>query len=360
MEPNSFRETVEIAKGAETALGRDLKIMISSWSPPGRLKSNGKTAGGTLKKIDGKYAYTDFAQWWYDSIAAYAKAGVKADYINIQNEPDYEARWDSCRFAPTENSNVAGYDAAFEAVWQKLNTKMGSAMPKMLAPEAYSLGMAGDYIDNLDDLSHVYGYAHHLYGCSGCAEAPDRYLPEMKKFKSKYGNKPLLQTEFQHEPKTWTGAMNTAILMHNSMTAENAAAYLYWDLFWGKGSGMVSLDPKDLNYLAVNPVYYAFKHYSAFIDSGWQRVEASTGNTGLKISAYISPDNQKLTVVIINITADTDITIDLAFKGFSISKGDLYRSTQTKKCIRLGSFNRPGLLTLPANSITTLALSASD
>jgi len=111
MEPNSFRETVEIVKGAKAALGENLKIMISSWSPPGRLKSNGKTVGGTLAKIDGKYVYSDFAQWWYDSVAAYAKAGVKADYISIQNEPEYEAKWDSCKFSPTEDSNLAGYDA---------------------------------------------------------------------------------------------------------------------------------------------------------------------------------------------------------------------------------------------------------
>jgi len=357
MEPNSFRETVEIVKGAKAALGENLKIMISSWSPPGRLKSNGKTVGGTLAKIDGKYVYSDFAQWWYDSVAAYAKAGVKADYISIQNEPEYEAKWDSCKFSPTEDSNLAGYDAAFEAVWQKLNTELGPAMPKMLAPETYGLSSTRNYIDNLDDLSHVYGYAHHLYDCSGCGEAPDRYLPEMEKLKSKYGNKPLFQTEFQHEPKTWTGAMNTAILMHNSLTVEQTAAYLYWDLFWGPGTGLVSLN--DPCSYTIKPAYYAFKQYSAFIDSGWQRVEASTGNSGLRISAYISPDNRKLTVVIINTTTSTDISIDLSLKGFSISKGEVYRSSQTEKCVNVGSYKGSEPLKLPANSITTLALSAS-
>ena len=360
-----FNYAVEIAKGAEAALGRDLKIMISSWSPPASLKSGGKTVGGTLKKSNGNYMYTEFAQWWYNSLAAYAKAGVKVDYINIQNEPDWEAKWDSCKFGPTETSSLAGYDAAFEAVWNKLNTEMGLAMPKMLAPETTGFNNVGSYIGNLDNLSHVYGYAHHLYDCTGdgdstngCGSAPDRYLSNMDSFKSKYGNKPLLQTEYEHKPKTWTDAMNTALLMHNSLTVEQVTAYLYWELFWGKGSGLLSLDPKDSNYFAVNPVYYAFKHYSAFIDSGWQRVDASTNNSNLRISAYISPDNQKLTAVIINTTADTDITIDLTFKGFSISKGELYRSSQTKRCVRRGSYNRPGLLTLPANSITTLVLSA--
>jgi O-glycosyl hydrolase len=360
MEPNSFRETAEIVKGAKAVLSGNLKIMMSSWSPPGRLKNDGKTVGGTLAKRDGKYVYSDFAQWWYDSIDAYAKAGVKVDYINIQNEPEYEAKWDSCRFEPTEDSSLAGYDAAFEAVWQKLNTEMGSAMPKMLAPETYGLSSTRNYIDKLGNSSHVYGYAHHLYDCSGCGEAPDRYIPEMEKLKSKYGNKPLFQTEFQHkEPNAWTQAINTAILMHNSLTAEGVAGYLYWDLFWGKGTiSLVSLD--DPCSYTINPAYYAFKQYSAFTDSGWQRVDASTENSSLRISAYISPDNKKLTAVIINTAGSTDISLNLSLKGFSISKGEVYRSSQTEKCLYVGSYKGSGPLKLPANSITTLVLSAGD
>ena len=110
----------------------------------------------------------------------------------------------------------------------------------------------------------------------------------------------------------------------------------------------------------INPAYYAFKQYSAFVDSDWQRVEASTDNSGLRISAYISPDNKKLTAVIINTTASTDITLNFSLKGFSISKGEVYRSSKTEKCVHVGSYKGSGPLKLPANSITTLALSAGD
>jgi glucuronoarabinoxylan endo-1,4-beta-xylanase len=354
--------SVEVAKGGQAVLGPDLKIMISSWSPPARFKSNGNTVGGTLAKKDGKYVYDEFAKWWADSIAAYTQAGVKIDYLNIQNEPDYEAPWDSCRFNPTEDSNLAGYNAACEAVWQKLNTKMGKDFPKMLAPETYSLNTTIDYIDKLDDLSHVYGFAHHLYGCSGCGQAPDRYIPEMERLKSKFSSKPLFQTEFQDEPKTnnWAGAMNMAILIHNLLTVENAAGYLYWDLFWGPENASLVTGIDNPETYTINPVYYAFKQYSAFIDSNWQRVEASTDNTGLRISAYISPDNKKLTAIIINTSVTTDITLNFSLKGFSASKGELYRSSESEKCVAVGNYNGSSQLKLPANSITTLVLSAGN
>jgi glucuronoarabinoxylan endo-1,4-beta-xylanase len=360
----AFNEMVEIAKGGKAALGGNLKIMMSSWSPPASLKSDANLIGGTLAKKDGKYVYAEFGQWWSDGLTAYAKAGVKADYISIQNEPDFLAKWASCRLEPTETPEMAGYDAAFEAVWDKLNANADLEMPKMLAPEAYGIISARKYIDNLDDLSHVYGYAHHLYDCTGsttgCGTEPDKYLADMNNFNSKYSGKPVFQTEYQHkEPNTWTQAMNTAILMHNSLTVEGAAGYLYWDLFWGPGTvSFVSLDSPDT--YTINQVYYAFKQYSAFIDSGWQRVDASTDNSGLRISAYIGPDNKKLNAVIINTTAGTDISLDFSLKGFSISKGEFYRSSRTEKCLYVGSYKGSGPLKLPANSITTLALSAGD
>jgi glucuronoarabinoxylan endo-1,4-beta-xylanase len=360
MEPNSFRETVEIAKAGEAALGHDLKIMVSSWSPPAYLKSNANTIGGTLKKKDGKYMYDEFAQWWYDSLAAYTKAGVKVDYINIQNELDYEAPWNSCQFTPTATTdpNLAAYDTAFETVWKKLNDEMGADTPKMLAPESSGLGNGQPYIENLGDLSHVYGYSHHLYDCSGCGSAPDRFIPRMvslNNFVSVHGNKPIFQTEFEENPGAWADALNTAHLLHNSLTVEKVSGYLYWELFWGPGSGLVSLE--DSSSYTITPTYYAFKHYSAFIHANWRRVEASTENTGLRLSAYISPDNKKLTAVIINITKDTDISLAFSLKDFSASEGKVYRSSQTENCVQIGKFKEPGPLKLPANSITTLVFS---
>jgi len=360
IDENVFKSTVEIVKCAEAARGDCLKVMISSWSPPAYLKSDANTIGGTLKQKDGEFVYDQFAQWWSDSVAAYTKAGVKVDIINIQNELDYEAPWDSCQFTPTAamDANLAAYDIAFEKIWQKLNAEMGSNMPKMLAPESSGLGNCRQYIENLDDLSHVYGYSHHLYDCSGCGHAPDRFIPRMQSlrdFVSQHGDKPIFQTEFEEDPGTWFDAINTALTIHNALTVEQVAAYLYWDLFWEPGTALLSMD--DTFTYTIKPTYYAFKQYSAFIDAGYQRVEVSTDNTGLKISAYISQDNKKLTMVIINITKDTNITLGLDFNDFSVSKGEIYRSSETENCVRAGIYKEQALK-LPANSVTTMTLTA--
>ena len=233
----SFNETMEIARCGESALKRNLKIMISSWSPPPYMKSNGKIIGGTLKKKNGKFVYDEFAEWWTKSVIACTKAGVKIDYINIQNETDYEAPWNSCVFSPSEtvDTNIAAYNKAFEAVWQKMNASMGSNMPKMLAPETSSLGNAKKYIECLSNPSHIYAYATHLYDCSGCGSAPDRFIPSMGSFNNfvvQHINKPIFQTEFEDGPSPWTNAISAALVIHNALTVEKVSAYLYWDLFW--------------------------------------------------------------------------------------------------------------------------------
>jgi len=337
----------------------NLKILISSWSPPAYLKSNGDTAGGgnaTLAKLSGAYVYSDFADWWADSITAWSGYGVDANYISIQNEVDYDATWDSCRFNPTQNSSVAGYDQAFEAVYNEMFSRFGSSMPKMLAPETVSYTGAGNYISALTNPSHAYGYAHHLYGPSN-GDDPDGYLTGMASFAATYyGTKPIFQTEYSHNSTTFTDGMNLAILMHNSLTVEGVVSYLYWDLFWEGTSGLVSIPSYGSSSYTINPVYYAFKHYAKFTDPGWQRVAATSDSDEIRMSAFVNPDNNQMSVILINTNIVANISMDLSFGGYSIVDGNVYRSSETENCELVDTYSG-GQILLPIYSVTTLELS---
>ncbi len=385
--------TAEIITEGESSLDRPIKIMISSWSPPDYLKSNDNTREGTLKKDPntGQFMYNRFAKWWADSLEEWSdEYGIDVEYVNIQNEPDYTTSyWDTCMFLPTETNDWAGYDIAFEAVWQELDFRLGSDIPKMLVADAAGLISSTYYLNALLDNPNVYGYAHHLYNI-GSGDNPDAYIPAMENFASLYGNKPLMQTEYSQNIGTLADAVDLAVLMHNSLAVEGVSAYLYWELFWPYYSGLVSLeytlmDPNDPNAPSVpipgytiNPVYYAFKHYSAFVHSGWQRVEALCDNPYLRMSAYISPDNKKLSIVLINTTTDTDIELDLSLGDCLVLDGDVYRTSQTENCALIGvsfpcglkanpkeksislkGFNPADLMILPPMTITTLALSTA-
>jgi len=361
IDQSNIDKSAEIIAQGEASLGRDLKIMISSWSPPAYLKSDANTVNGTLvKDSNGNYKYEEFAQWWLESLIAYEANGIVAEYVNMQNEPDCLPDWDSCRFRPTETIDWAGYNLAFDALANKLKTMQNP--PKLLAPETCNISreLNNHYLDKIIDSNQLYGYAHHLYG-DGNSLNPDSYIPNMTNFAARYNDKPILQTEYHFGREDFAAAMDLAEIMHNSLAVEGVSAYLHWQLFWGGSMGLVTLDnpwQPDPNY-TINPIYYAFKHYSAFIHSGWRRLEASIDSTSPRISAYISPDNQQLTVVLINTYTDNDVNLDLSFNNFSVEDGNVYRTSSMQNCVPAGDFNDSEPLILPAQSITTLALTGT-
>jgi O-glycosyl hydrolase len=352
--------TATIISNGNATMSRPVRVMNTSWSPPASLKSNGSTREGTLAKdAYGNYRYADFAQWWRDSLAAWSNAGVTSYYVNMQNEPNYtNSGWDTCQFLPTQTSTLAGYEEAFAALYANLNTMPDR--PLLLAPEGQNIGFTADYVNALTsaDKSNVYGYSHHLY--DGSADAPDAFITPMANLKAAIGgdNKPLLQTEFSGSgPYDFTDEMNLAKLIHNALTVEEVSAYLYWELFWNNGDALVNVTSSSHS---INSVYYAMKHYSYFTDPDWQRVDADTNSTSLRISAFLDPDGQKLSAVILNTDLTTNIDLTLSFAGYTVTDGNVWRSTSSQNCALIGSYTPGSPVTLPANSITTLQLFSTE
>ncbi|HUU19948.1 MAG TPA: hypothetical protein VMW72_22540 [Sedimentisphaerales bacterium] len=351
----------EIIAAAESSLGRPLKILLISGAPPAYLIGNEGTAPGTLARYPGGgYKYREFAKWWADSLEVYSNHGINADYVSVQNEPDWQVNWDSCKFTPTETAECAGYNLAFEAVYQELASRM-TDMPKLLAPDSFGCSASRAFIDALIDPSHVYGYAHHLYP-DGDYDNPDSFIPAMQSFAAKYGDKPLFQTEYSRggNEKPFSVALNTARHIHNSLVHEGVCSYFYFNLFWGEEFGLVTLDfPWQANpSYTINHTYYAFKQYTAFTDPGWYRVEASTDSSGLRISAFKSDNDTELSVVIINVS-DIDIDLTLSLGGFSPDSSRVYRTSETEHTKYSGTFDESQPLALAPQTITTVSLTGS-
>jgi glucuronoarabinoxylan endo-1,4-beta-xylanase len=366
-----INNTEQIVQEAKTR-NPSLKILNSAWTPSAYLKSNDSPNSGTLKKDAGDsnnsapyyYVYKAYADWWADSLTAYESNSIHSDYIGIQNEPDLETTYESCKFLPTETSSYAGYNQAFEAVYQELNSVMGPNMPKMLGPETMGFGGAVTYINSLIDTDHVYGYAHHLYS-DGDYDSPDSFITGMQNFGSVYGYKPLFQTEYEKldaPSDDFTASMNMALHMHNSIVYEGVCSYFHWTLFWAGSSGLVSLPFYGSSSYTINPTYYTFKHYAYFTDPNWYVIDATASpSTNLRMTAFKNPDNNQLTVVILN-KSTAEETLTLTLKDFSPdgNVSDSYRSSSTEQWSSLGEFNPTEELTLPAKSITTIHLTGSQ
>lgn len=87
--------------------GDNLRVMLTPWSPPAFMKTNGKrTGGGKLK--------ADYYQQWAAYICRYIKEfqllGIPVTSLSVQNEPKAIQTWDSCIFtAEEERSFILSY-----------------------------------------------------------------------------------------------------------------------------------------------------------------------------------------------------------------------------------------------------------
>ena len=82
-------------RDAEVVAGRKIPVMLSPWSPPAFMKTNGKREGGGKLKPECYAAYADY-------LCRYAKhmrdLGFIVSRMSLQNEAKAVQTWDSCIF----------------------------------------------------------------------------------------------------------------------------------------------------------------------------------------------------------------------------------------------------------------------
>ena len=351
-------------------------VLLSSWSPPGKYKSNGKPANDeTMATLatdsTGNFVYGDFAKWWYNSLVDYKAKGIDIKYIGMQNEPNWNPGYEGCIFMPTEqtvydkilakNVKVASYAKAFNTVYDTL-AKYNSTLniqPKMIGPEVLGIenawsGRPGDYTKYMD-MTKCYAVAHHLYTGTDVATM----VTNMTVLNNAYPAIPKMQTEYSD--KDWLTLME---IIHNSLVVENVSAYLVWEMIW-PGSDFIDMENPwtsgswvNANGFKVGTKYFAFKQYAYFIKPGYSRVEI-TGSTGtLKVSAFLSPDSQKMSIILINTSTEKD-SVSISSQDFIFSSGSIYRTSASENCILSGTYTG-GNIVLPPKSITTIALQGSS
>jgi glucuronoarabinoxylan endo-1,4-beta-xylanase len=371
---NSFRyqssanfdpDTVDIVRNANSLRGNPITILMSSWSPPAKLKSNGSEKnGGTLIAKDGRYDYAGFAQYWEIAVLAYRAIGIDPTYVSIQNEPDMTTDYESCRFNPTEapfnGDSFAGYDKAVDAVYAAFQ-KIPSP-PHLLGPETTGIGYGTvQSFIRAQNPNHIYAIAHHLY-TGGNKSEPDSYLPALQAVK----NENPVRLRFQTEYYTADGLI-TAEMIHNSLVTEDVSLYLYWPLTWpGESGTLINIEnpadqskwktPKGWSY---TDGYYALKQFSYFIHAGYRRVDVDSSNDEVKISAYLSPNRDKLVVVALNPSPKASNAVKLNLQEFAHGQSRVYRTTfpnTLERFVLLGQLGADNVIALPPQSVVTVEI----
>jgi glucuronoarabinoxylan endo-1,4-beta-xylanase len=332
----------------------NIKILLSSWGPPASLKDNGKLPEGTLLRDNNGFMYDAFAQYWSDVLD---HVPFNPDYISIQNEPTFtNPGWTTCQWSNVETSTLPDYNIAFNKVYDKIKTR--TKVPIMAGPESANTQAFASFAPNLANNPNCGIYAYHPYDISGSTSA-STIISSLQSV-GNFSTKPNLMTEFSDNKFDW---FNTALFIQSTLLYANTSGYIYWKLSWGPPSAgdedvaMISMaSANSTSAYTITPYFYLIKHFSKNIDYGYHRVDASSSNASLITTAFISPDNSKMTIVVVNNDSSqakvyfnaTGKTVNSMSATQSIS-GTYYQSVTITSPTKS--------ILLPAKSITTVVLS---
>ncbi len=305
--------------------GIDPTVLVTSWGEYRRdlpfvayteKSANGFSYYTLAKNAAGEYMYDELAEFCVQSVKYFFDAGIPVDYFSIANEIELQERHtDEKGNARDEAGFFFGYDEtedhccywkAYKAVYEAFAEAFGEFAPKILGAET----MAGyqdllkRYLDPVEEncpgTLEVVG--HHLYGT-------DLSEGNLRKISDEYSGKyKLWQTEWYNND--YFGHAEQVI---DELIYENVSAYLYWNGVWDFDTGnciiQVGYDPDSEITRLGN--HYIMEHFSKYIKQGYRRVEVEE-SLNSKVGAFISPDQSKLTVVVMNPTEEyDDLTLDL-------------------------------------------------
>ena len=155
---------------------------------------------------------------------------------------------------------------------------------------------------------YVGAIAFHLY------DEPISNAIKMKQLSNQYGI-PLWMTEWSQKD-----AFDWANTMHELISAYDVGAIDYLFGFTGQAAPsrgrLIRLNNGGTQYLGNAPEkrYYTMGQYSRFVKPGAQRVEATSADTSIKVTAYV--DGPDFVAVVIN-NANWDKTVQFDIQGIS-------------------------------------------
>jgi hypothetical protein len=101
--------------------------------------------------------------------------------------------------------------------------------------------------------------------------------------------------------------------------------------------------------------YYALKHFAFATEPGWVRVDATSKDEDVSVSAWMSPDENQLAVILINPLSSEEVValeVDDAYDPV-IAHRTVFPGVE--RFADLGPFSRSDSFVLPASSVLTLS-----
>jgi len=281
------------------ALEPGLQVMLSPWSPPAFMKTNGqKNGGGKLLP-----AYLEmWARYMCRYVKEYEKRGIPVFALSVQNEPNAVQAWDSCVYSPEEELSFlqdglipakesAGLKSVALTVWDHNKERLYDRTAFLCSDEKVRKAIgavgyhwySGDHFEAVDLVSKQYPDKLLIF-TEGCIEYSRFAQDSALKHAQMYAHEII-------------GSLNAG--MH---------AFLDWNLCLTLEGGpnhagnycdapiMADIETGELSYRLS---YFYLGHFSRYIKPGARRIGFTRYTDELEGTAFQNPDGQ-LALVLLN------------------------------------------------------------
>ena len=298
-------------RAALRVAGRPIQLLMSPWSPPAWMKTNGEMNHGGRLRPDCRAAW---AQCTVRFIQAYAAEGVPVWAVSVQNEPMATQRWDSCLYSAEEERDfvrdhlgpalhAAGLGHVKIVIWDHNRDGMVARASVVYA--------------DADAAKYVWGTGFHWYGSD--------HFDHVQQVHDAWPDKQLLFTEGCQEGGPhigeWAVGERYARSLINDLNRWTVG-WIDWNLLLDERGG-----PNHVGNFCSAPIladtasgtlmhqsaYWVLGHFARFVKPGAQRVLCASARQDLEATAFVNPDGT--TVVVASNRHEHALRIAMAIDG---------------------------------------------
>lgn len=309
-----------LIRSAGKYAGREISLLLSPWSPPAYMKTNGEmNNGGKLKE---EY-FGLWAEYYVKYITACRAEGIKIKYLTVQNEPAAVQTWDSCVYSGKEEGvfaadylvpalEKAGLSDIQVFIWDHNKEAMYDR-----AKESFEVPGCRD---------KVAGVAMHWYTGDHFdgIRAVKRAFPEKKVF---FTEGCVEYSRFADSGEIQKAEMYAHDILGNFKAG--VEAFLDWNLLLDIKGG-----PNHVGNFCAAPVmcdgegglkkrlsYYYIGHFSRYIKPGAKQIMTTCYTDGVEILAFLNPDGERVLVVLNKGNEEIELSIRENGYGTYVNSG---------------------------------------
>jgi hypothetical protein len=290
--------------------------------------------------------------------------GIVPDFLTKQTNPDWlppgEGPVEARRSLPeegvgtVENSDGTTLEAPFPGYQEALAAVVAAVQTlpdeyTFSGPETSDVTKFDQYSQVLDDVNSL---SFHLYETDPL-DVPLDALDAVRTLGEDRGL-PIIQSEMS------ANGIDTALLAHHALVDGGSSAYLQLGF-------VVATDDEEFGTLIAaddtsfskHPAYYALSHFARYTASGWTRIEIQSEPVEVLNSAWLSPDGDVMTIVLVN-GKDSSVNVEVLVPEELETMLENMTVTRTvfggiERMVDLGPLSRDSVVRLPAGSIVTIA-----